>query len=364
MNVHEFAELSAGHALGALSADEERAFQEALAAHPEWSAILDADIETAAALADGAGAVEPPADIRAQLMSRVRASVAETRAVDTVPVEDTTLGLTAGAEDADPMESPQSREPEEAAPVPAVPIPSVPVPAVPVPLPDAPAVAEPAPEAPAAAEPAVAPAMPDESAAEAAARAEERSAEGAPAVLPEEAAHRAASPPTEVIQAIQRRNWSRGLFALVASVALLVGIGWGVGFIADTVRTPPAVKTLAQIESAPDAREASGTLGGEGTATLHWSDSVGEAVLVATGLPDVDEDRTFELWFVRGDGAVSAGTFDASSGDATALLSGEVEAGDVVAVTVEQRGGAPGGAPTTDPIVTIEAAEQTDESTE
>ncbi|RZI84028.1 MAG: anti-sigma factor, partial [Microbacterium sp.] len=104
MNVHEFAELSAGHALGALSADEERAFQEALAAHPEWSAILDADVETAAALADGAGAVEPPADIRAQLMSRVRASVAETRAVDTVPVEDATLGATPERADVEPTD--------------------------------------------------------------------------------------------------------------------------------------------------------------------------------------------------------------------------------------------------------------------
>ena len=360
MNVHEFAELSAGHALGALSADEERAFQEALAAHPEWSAILDADVETAAALADGAGAVEPPADIRAQLMIRVRASVAETRAVDTVPVEGATLGATPERADAEPADPAEALTPAE--PVPAVP--AEPVPAVPAePVPAVPA--EPVSAVPVAAEsePAV-PEMPDESAAEAAARAEERAAGDPPTVLPEEAARRAAAPPTEVIQAIERRNWSRGLFALVASVALLVGIGWGVGYLADTVRTPPAVKTLAQIESAPDAREASGALGTEGTATLHWSDSVGEAVLVANGLPDVDDDRTFELWFVRGDGAVSAGTFDASSGDATALLSGDVEPGDVVAVTVEQRGGAPDGAPTTDPIVTIEAAEPTDESTE
>lgn len=368
MNVHEFAELSAGHALGALSADEERAFQEALAAHPEWSAIVDADVETTAALADGAAPVDPPADIRAQLMDRIRASVAETRVVDTVPGEDAALSATAGHADAELSEAAETRTPTDLAEhapapaVPAVPVPAVPVPAVPVPLPDVPV--SDAPVEFESAEPVTSvPEMPDESAAEAAARAEALAADAPPAVLPEEAARRAAAPPTEVIQAIQRRNWSRGLFALVASVALLVGIGWGVGFIADTVRTPAAVKTLAEIESAPDAREASGSLGAEGTATLHWSDSLGEAVLVATGLPDVENDRTFELWFVRGDSAVSAGTFDASSGDATALLSGEVEAGDVVAVTVEQRGGAPGGAPTTDPIVTIDAAASPDETT-
>lgn len=332
MNVHEFAELSAGRALRALSADEERAFLEALAAHPEWQAIADADLETTAALADGAAPVEPPAEIRSQLLNRIRGGAASV-----------------GSESATAPMSPP--------PVPPVP----PVPPMP-PMPPAPQVSFPpvAPEAPAPQSAATEPPFAPQSATDAVTRAESAATgpDEAATITPEEAAPRASAPPTEVIQAIQRRNWTRGLFALVASIALLVGIGWGVGAITDTLRTPPAVKTLALIESADDARSASAQIGEAGEATLHWSDSVGEAVLVATGLPEVDDAHTFELWFVRGDQPISAGTFDATDGEATAELAGELQAGDAVAITVEQRGGSPEGVPTTDPIVAIASDEE------
>lgn len=304
MNEHDFAELSAGHALGALSADDERTYQEALAAHPEWQSIADADLETTATLSDGVSPVAPPLAARSQLLARIRGGerAAETTVGDEIPDADSSAAgdvVDGGA---------------GFAPVSALP---------PLPAED--------PEHVAAAH------------------------EAADSASPEEAAARAAAPPTEMVQAIQRRNWTRGVFALVASIALLVGIGWGVGAITDAVRTPPAVKTLAQIDAAPDAQSASGDLvgDGEGHATLHWAPSVGEAVLVASGLPQIDDDRTFELWFVRDGTPVSAGTFDSSGGEATAQLTGEMEAGDSVAVTVEQRGGAPDGAPTTDPIVAI-----------
>ena len=39
MNEQEFAELSAGHALAALSPEDERRYREALAVHPEWAAM-------------------------------------------------------------------------------------------------------------------------------------------------------------------------------------------------------------------------------------------------------------------------------------------------------------------------------------
>jgi len=266
MNEQEFAELSAGHALGALSPEDERAFVAALRDHPEWRPIADQDREAAAVLAEGAPPVAPPIALRSQLLGRIRETETD-----------------AGA---------------------------------PLPVP-------PGPDA-------------DEQ---------------------EETASRAAAPPTEVVQAIQRRNWTRGVFALVASIAVLVGIGWSVGAITDVLRTPAAVRTLAQIEAAPDAQSASGELADEGEATVHWAPSLGEAVLVATGLPGIDDDRTFELWYVRDGTPVSAGTFDADDGDATALLEGDMEAGDVIAVTVEPQGGAPGGAPTTEPIVAIPSAE-------
>jgi anti-sigma-K factor RskA len=38
------------------------------------------------------------------------------------------------------------------------------------------------------------------------------------------------------------------------------------------------------------------------------------------------------------------------------VLAGDMHAGDVIAVTVEQAGGSPSGSPTTDPVVVIPTA--------
>lgn len=254
----EFAELSAGHALSALSLDDERAYQAALAAHPEWEQVARLDAATIDVLADGIPPVAPPMDLRSRLM----------RAIDT-------------------DESPTAAD------------------------------------------------------AAASTVAEEERAETA-----------SVAPPTEVVQAVQRRNWTRGLFALVASVALLVAIGWGTGAVTNLWRTPAAVTALEQIQSAPDASSAQVSFQG-GEATAHWSASVGKVVLVADGLPELPNDRTFELWFVRGTQPIAAGTFDASGSVTTAELSGSMQPGDTIAVTIEQAGGSPDGNPTTKPIIAI-----------
>lgn len=275
MNEKDFAELSAGHALDALSPEDERAYQEALAKHPEWAALADADAQVAGVLAEGLGEETPPADVRARLMAQIAAV------------------------------------PQTALPEPAVEPTGV--------LPDA--------SAPAGAAPA---------------------ATAEPAAVP-------AQPPTEIVQTVQRRNWTRGLFALVASAALLVGIGWGVGSLVEQARTPIEVQALEQIEDAPDAQTVTGRFSDGGEAVLHWSREVGKVVLTTDEAPAIDADRTFELWFVRGEEPISAGTFEPGE-DVTALLDGTMEPGDVIAVTVEPQGGSPDGTPTTEPILAIPTA--------
>lgn len=79
-------------------------------------------------------------------------------------------------------------------------------------------------------------------------------------------------------------------------------------------------------------------------------------MLVASGLEDLDPDKSYELWFVRGDKPIAAGVFDPDDGKATALLEVPMRAGDVIAVTIEQAGGSPSGSPTTDPIIVIPKA--------
>ena len=122
------------------------------------------------------------------------------------------------------------------------------------------------------------------------------------------------------------RRWgARAWFALAASLALLVGVGWGAVFVSEQLNTPASVVALDQIESAPDAQSETVTLSDGGEVTAHWSESVGKAVLVSDGLPTIADDESFELWFVRDGAAISAGTFTAADGTATALLNGAME---------------------------------------
>ena len=148
----------------------------------------------------------------------------------------------------------------------------------------------------------------------------------------------------------------RILFALAACLALLVGVGLGTAALNDYLNRPASVVALDDIRGADDAQQATVELADGGTATAHWSASLGTAVLVADGIASLPDDETYELWFVRGDTPVSAGVFDAEQGGATALLKGEMHEGDAIAVTVEQAGGSPSGTPTSEPIVVIPTA--------
>lgn len=251
MDKHEFDMLSAGEALGALSDDDRRAYRRALAEHPDWAADAQQDAETAAALADLAEDVVPPAHVLEDVLARIDATPASTGA--NAPVQPR------------PAHSPTEQKP-----------------------------------------------------------------------------HR--SP--------RRRRW----FALAASVVLVAGIGIGASVIIQQATRPAYVTALERIESAPDAQQATADVAGGGTATLHWSASEGEAVLVADELPSLDDDQTYELWYVRGETPISAGVFDATGSTTTALLEPGMKPGDVVAVTVEREGGSPGGTPTSEPIVVIPTA--------
>ncbi|HEY5861063.1 MAG TPA: anti-sigma factor [Actinomycetota bacterium] len=250
MNEQEFAELAAGHALYALSPDDERAFENARRQHPEWEHLVTADAETAAVLAESVSDVAPPPGLRSALLAQIAGD------------------------------------------------------------------------------------------------------EQAPTAQPAEEAENTPTP-----EPVKPRRWgARSWFALAASLALLVGVGWGAVTVGERLNTPASVVALDQIESASDAQSETVTLSDGGEVTAHWSESVGKAVLVSDGLPTIADDESFELWFVRDGAAIPAGTFTSEDGTATALLEGGIESGDVIAVTVEQAGGSPTGQPTSDPIVQIETA--------
>ena len=386
MNEQEFAELAAGHALHALSPDDETRYREALAEHPEWEGVALVDAAVAASLAEGVGRVAPPLTMRSTLLARIgslpqvppvagaagsgagvsgalrrdrsgragdgdepagddvaEAVEAETEAVEaeseavegeTEAVEDETEAVEAeseGAEiEAETVRAETERDPTDPLIVLLGTVPDATDDTV-----EAATATTALPVEPADA------AMPIE------------------AELPDDAPPSAAAEPvptTTAMQAVARRNWTRGLLALAACLTLLVGVGFGAGALYNWMNRPAAVVALDEIESAPDAQSAT-VVEEEGlTATVHWSEQLGKVVLVSDGLPSIPEDETFELWFVRGDEAISAGTFAPDGSAATTALEGEMQPGDVIAVTVEPAGGAPDGTPTSDPIVAVPTA--------
>ncbi|MBN8206769.1 anti-sigma factor [Microbacterium esteraromaticum] len=244
MNEQEFSELAAGHALHALSDADQQRLTAALAAHPEWQATLDAELETASALGAMLTPIAPPAALRENLLAQIATT---------------------------PQAAPVASE-------------QVPAPGT--------------------------------------------SGPGG-------------------------RRWNRMLFALAACLVLLVGAGIGTAVVLAQLQRPEAVVALEQILGAEDADEATVQTVAGGTATAHWSDTLGTAVLVTHGLDDLPADASYELWFVRGDQPIAAGVFDTSQGEATALLDQPMQPGDAIAVTIEAAGGSPTGQPTTDPVIVI-----------
>ena len=164
-------------------------------------------------------------------------------------------------------------------------------------------------------------------------------AEGAPAGPAERAA---------------RRRWFQRPAAIAASAAAavlliagaIVGLNWGgpAGW--------GAQRDVQAIAAAPDAQTATVTAEGGGDITLVWSEQLGRSAVQAAGLPDVGDDRTYELWYIDADRAMPAGTFDPARGEAYVVLEGEFEPGLLVGITVEPAGGSE--EPTTVPIAAFE----------
>lgn len=73
------------------------------------------------------------------------------------------------------------------------------------------------------------------------------------------------------------------------------------------------------------------------------------AVFVATGLDDLPDDRSYQLWFLKDGSMVSAGVFDVSDGIALLRTSRSTGGVEGAAVTVEPSGGSR--QPTTDPLI-------------
>jgi anti-sigma-K factor RskA len=143
-----------------------------------------------------------------------------------------------------------------------------------------------------------------------------------------------------------RRRFAPALGA-VAAVAAVVALGlglWASRLSGDLDEARSALDVLAD----PDAR----TVALQTGAGRLVVDPDGRAVLVLGGLQQAPSGKTYEVWVVEDGTPAPAGLFSNTSKGEPVGVDGTVDEGDVVAVTIEDAGGA--AAPSTEPIVASE----------
>lgn len=141
--------------------------------------------------------------------------------------------------------------------------------------------------------------------------------------------------------------------AVAAAVALFFG-GFAVGGLRGGPNPQPTANAdaVARIFANADALSASHPVTGGGTATLVWSDQAGQAAVILSGTGRAPQGKTYQLWYLRAGKAIPAGTLDGSNtASAAKELTGRLQTGDQVAITVEPSGGS--AQPTSNPIVAI-----------
>ena len=166
-----------------------------------------------------------------------------------------------------------------------------------------------------------------------------------------------AAPVPGPLEARAQRRWSSRPVVALASAAAVIGLIAGGGVLATTAfqnnQRQEQADVFAAINAANDAQRRTVDLA-DGSATLVWSNELLASALIVDGLESLPADKVYELWYIGEEGARSAGTFTADGTRTWRVLEGDMQAGDIVGVTVEPRGGSV--QPTTDPIIKIESA--------
>jgi anti-sigma-K factor RskA len=283
-------ELAAAYALGALDEFERARFERALAGSAELQADVEAFRATAASLGEAVEPVTPPPALKDRLFARLDDVTQEPAAPAAAPAPDTTA----------------------AAPAPETLVAPTPTPAVSPP-------SAPTPDA------------------------VERETFGGDTLTP-------AGTVDELAARRRRRRLAVALSSAAAAVLIAAGVVFGVNWPGPNGWG--AQREFAQLAQAADSQTKTIETADGGEVTLVWSEEQGRSAVRAEDLPDVGDDRTYELWYIDDSGAVPAGTFDVrGDSDAWRLLEGEFAPGVVVGITVEPAGGSE--QPTTEPIAAI-----------
>jgi len=147
---------------------------------------------------------------------------------------------------------------------------------------------------------------------------------------------------------------ARIMFAAAAAAVLFVG-GTVAGQAFNNNQFEQAQAAgLVQISAASDSQRSEITMADGHEATLVWSNNLGLSAVLVEDLPALSSDQDYQLWYINGSGAASAGTFDSSGiGTAWRVLDGAMHSGDTVGITVEPKGGSK--QPSSAPIVAFQS---------
>jgi len=160
-----------------------------------------------------------------------------------------------------------------------------------------------------------------------------------------------AEPPQNVVPFEPRRRRIAPVLGAVAAVAAVAALALGIWGSSLSSDLDDARSALAR------EREAAAIVADDSSRTVDLASGTGRLVVGQNGraalvLPDLGQapaGKTYQAWIIEGDNPISAGIFPGEDGLDVVLLDGDVADGEVVAVTVEQAGGA--STPSLPPIV-------------
>lgn len=149
-----------------------------------------------------------------------------------------------------------------------------------------------------------------------------------------------------------RRPWALAAAASVVALVVLAGVlGAAVTRLQDRVASlQVANEQVAQLLTAERVRAVALAQQGDSRARIMWSPVHGAGVLVADGMPAAPRQHEYQVWFVHDDVQVSAGTVQVGAdGNATVVVTGDLDTATAVMVTVEPLGGSE--QPTGEPLM-------------
>ncbi len=177
----------------------------------------------------------------------------------------------------------------------------------------------------------------------------------------ERTSHRGASRADKNVVAFRpsrRRRFATSMLAAAAVVAAVGFGGWAYQANQDADNSEQLAEQarsqrteLAALLSADDVRTVSGRFPQtDHTGTVVLSKKQGKAMFVASGLPDLPDNKVYEAWTINGD-PEPAGTFSPDGHQSIVALTDAAFTADSIAITVEPEGGST--EPTSDAIFTV-----------